>query len=87
MDSSGFFMPHAKAQRPQRPQRESLGLPCRFEWQEGCGAFSVSCSQIDKIVAYIRNQEKHHRKKSFQQEYLGLLKKHRIEYDERYIWS
>jgi putative transposase len=66
---------------------ESLGLPCRFEWQEGYGAFSVSCSQIDKIVAYIRNQEEHHRKKSFQQEYLGFLKKHRIAYDERYIWS
>ena len=47
---------------------QSLGLPCRFEWQEGYGAFSVSCSQIDRIVAYIRNQEQHHRKKSFQQE-------------------
>lgn len=66
---------------------ESLGLPCRFEWQEAYGAFSVSCSQIDKIVAYIRNQEQHHRKKTFQEEYLGFLKKHKIEYDERYIWS
>jgi len=66
---------------------ESLGLPCRFEWQEGYGAFSVSFSQVDKTVAYIRNQEEHHRKKSIQQEYLGFLKKHRIPYDERYIWS
>jgi putative transposase len=66
---------------------ESLGLPSRFEWQEGYGAFSVSCSQIDKIVAYIRNQEERHRRKSFQQEYLSFLKKHRIAYDERYIWS
>jgi putative transposase len=66
---------------------ESLGLPCRFEWQEGYGAFSVSSSQIDKIVAYIRRQEQHHRRKSFQQEYLGFLKKHKIQYDERYIWS
>jgi REP element-mobilizing transposase RayT len=66
---------------------ESLGLPCRFEWQEGYGAFSVSCPQIDRIVAYIRAQEQPHRKKSFQQEYLGFLKKHKIEYDERYIWS
>ncbi len=66
---------------------ESLGMPCRFEWQEGYGAFSVGCSQIDKTVAYIRSQEQHHRKKSFQEEYLGFLKKHKIEYDPRYIWS
>jgi REP element-mobilizing transposase RayT len=66
---------------------ESLGLPCRFEWQEGYGAFSVSYSQIDKTVAYIQNQERHHRRKTFQEEYLGFLKKHRIEYDERYIWT
>jgi REP element-mobilizing transposase RayT len=66
---------------------ETLGLPCRFEWQEGYGAFSVGVSQIDRTVEYIRNQERHHRKKSFQEEYLGFLKKHKIEYDERYIWS
>ena len=47
----------------------------------------MSSSQIDKIVAYIRRQEQHHRRKSFQQEYLGFLKKHKIQYDERYIWS
>jgi REP element-mobilizing transposase RayT len=66
---------------------ESLGLPSRFEWQEGYGAFSVGCSRIDKTVAYIRNQLQHHQKKSFQQEYLGFLKKHKIEYDDRYIWT
>jgi REP element-mobilizing transposase RayT len=66
---------------------ETLGLPTRFQWQEGYGAFSVSCSQIEKTVAYIRNQEQRHRRKSFQEEYLGFLKKHGIEYDERYIWS
>jgi len=66
---------------------ETLGLPYRFEWQEGYGAFSVGWSQIDRTVAYIQNQERHHRKKSFQEEYLGFLKRHKIEYDERYIWS
>jgi putative transposase len=66
---------------------EALGLPTRFEWQEGYGAFSVSYSQIDKTIAYIRDQERHHRRKSFQQEYLGFLKRHRIKYDERHIWS
>ena len=62
---------------------DTLGLPTRYEWQEAYGAFSVSYSQIDKIVTYIRNQEQHHRRKSFQEEYLGFLKKHKIEYDER----
>ena len=66
---------------------ETLRLPFRFEWQEGYGAFSVSCSQIDKTVAYIRNQETHHHRKSFQEEYLGFLKKHHVEYDERYVWA
>ena len=66
---------------------ESLDLPTRFEWQEGYGAFSVGVSQIDRTVTYIRDQEQHHRKKSFQEEYLGFLKKHGIQYDERYIWS
>lgn len=66
---------------------ESLGLPGRFQWQEAYGVFSVSFSQIDRISAYIRNQELHHRKKSFQEEYLQFLKRHRIDYDERYIWT
>ena len=56
-------------------------------WQEGYGAFSVGVSQIDGTVKYIRDQEEHHRKKSFQEEYLGFLKKHGVEYDERYIRS
>ena len=51
------------------------------------GAFGVSVSQLDKIIHYIRNQEEHHRKMSFQEEFLALLKKHRIEYDERYLWE
>ncbi len=66
---------------------QTLQLPTHFEWQEGYGAFSVSYSQVDKIVSYIRQQENHHRGKSFQQEYLGFLKRHKIEYDERYIWT
>lgn len=58
-----------------------------FEWQEGYGAFSVSISRIDKTVAYIKNQREHHHKTTFQEEYLAILKKHGIEYDERYIWG
>ena len=58
-----------------------------FGWQEKYGAFSVSVSQLDRIIRYIRNQQEHHRKITFQEEFLALLKKHRVEYDERYLWD
>jgi len=58
-----------------------------FSWQEEYGAFSVSVSQLDNTVGYIRKQPAHHRKMTFQEEFLLLLKKHRIEYDERYLWD
>ena len=59
----------------------------RFGWQVKYGAFSVSVSQLDKTIQYIRNQEAHHRKMTFQEEFVALLKKHRIAYDERYLWE
>ncbi len=58
-----------------------------FGWQEEYGAFSVSVSQLDKITEYIRNQQEHHRKMTFQEEFLAFLKKHRIDYDERFLWD
>jgi REP element-mobilizing transposase RayT len=58
-----------------------------FAWQDGYGAFTVSKSQISDVVAYIKNQREHHRKKTFQEEYLELLSKHGIDYDERYLWN
>ena len=58
-----------------------------FSWQEGYGAFSVSESRVDSIIHYIKGQEEHHRKMTFQEEFRALLKKHRIEYDERYLWD
>ncbi len=58
-----------------------------FAWQEKYGAFSVSVSQLETITNYIKNQEEHHRHKTFQEEFLVLSKKHRIEYDERYLWD
>jgi putative transposase len=57
-----------------------------FAWQRGYGAFSVSTSLIQENMAYIRNQKEHHRKKTFQEEYVSFLKKNRVDYDERYIW-
>ena len=58
-----------------------------FAWQEGYGAFSIGKSQMADTVDYIRSQERHHRRITFQEEFLAFLKKHEIEYDERYIWD
>ncbi|MEI9943884.1 MAG: IS200/IS605 family transposase [Chitinophagaceae bacterium] len=59
----------------------------RFEWQEGYGVFSYSQSQVDKVFKYIQNQEEHHRKQTFRDEYLELLNKFKVEYDEQYIFQ
>lgn len=58
-----------------------------FAWQEQYSAFSVSVSQMENIIQYIKDQEIHHRRMTFQEELLALLKKHRIEYDDRYLWD
>jgi putative transposase len=58
-----------------------------FAWQEGYGAFSIGISQVDGTVSYIRSQAEHHRKRTFQEEFLAFLRKHGIEYDERYVWG
>jgi len=59
----------------------------RFSWQEGYGAFSYSKSHIDHVIEYIKNQEKHHKKKSFIEEYHEFLEKFGIDYDDRYIFK
>ncbi|MBN2218008.1 MAG: IS200/IS605 family transposase [Pirellulales bacterium] len=58
-----------------------------FSWQSGYGAFSVGVSQVDATIAYIQSQVEHHRKMTFQDEFLIFLKKHGIAYDERYVWG
>jgi len=59
----------------------------KFNWQKGFGAFSYGHSQIDKVVKYIQNQEKHHAKKTFKEEYLELLEKFQIKYDKKFLFS
>ena len=66
---------------------DTSGKILKFGWQDGFGAFSVSVSQKDRVAAYIRNQIEHHRRESFQEEYIALLEKHEVEYDPRYIWD
>lgn len=58
-----------------------------FAWQNGYGAFTVSASQIAEVSRYIANQEKHHRKRSFRDEFIAILKANEMEFDEKYLWK
>jgi hypothetical protein len=58
-----------------------------FAWQEGYGAFCVSASNLAAVVRYIHDQEKHHRKMTFEEEYLALLTKHGVEFDPRFVFG
>jgi REP element-mobilizing transposase RayT len=58
-----------------------------FSWQDGYAAFAVSVSNLDDVRAYLANQEQHHRRLSFQDEFRALLKRHDLEWDERYVWD
>ena len=58
-----------------------------FAWQAGYGAFSVSFSNLDAVKRYIANQAEHHRKTTFREEFVALLRRHDIEFDERYLWD
>ena len=62
-------------------------LPYRFGWQSGYAAFTVSESMVDVVVKYIQNQPVHHKKITFEDEFVKLLKKHGVEYDEKYLWD
>ncbi|MEM7510935.1 MAG: IS200/IS605 family transposase [Bacteroidota bacterium] len=58
----------------------------KFSWQEGYGAFSYAKSQKEQVIKYILHQPEHHRKRSFQEEYLNFLKKFEVDYDEKYVF-
>ncbi len=62
-------------------------MPFDFDWQRGYGAFSYSKSQTDAVVKYILNQAEHHKKRAFREEYLDMLQKAEIEYDEKYVFD
>jgi len=59
----------------------------KFAWQSGYGVFSVSESNIPAVTRYIATQDEHHKKHSFQEEFVAFLKKNNVAYDERYIWN
>ena len=58
-----------------------------FAWQNGYGAFSVSASALPAVKRYLAGQEEHHRRRTFQEEFVEFLKRHEIEYDERHLWE
>ena len=58
-----------------------------FFWQRGFGAFSVSPSQLEAVLRYVDEQEMHHRRRTFQEEYRDMLRKHGVDFDERYVWD
>lgn len=66
--------------------KSELSIP-NFYWQTGYGAFSISPSHVEALKEYIANQEEHHRKESFQDEFRRLCKKYGVEIDERYVWN
>jgi REP element-mobilizing transposase RayT len=66
---------------------ETFPERAKFAWQAGYGAFTVSKSVIERVKGYIAKQEEHHKKETFQQEYLRFLAEHDLEYDERYLWD
>ena len=66
---------------------ESRDAVLNFHWQDGYGAFTVSPSQQDSVVAYIDNQMEHHRTRSIQDEFLEILKRHEVKYDPKYVWE
>ena len=59
----------------------------KFDWQEGFGAFSYSHSQLDTVIQYIMNQKKHHKRKTFRDEYIDFLKKFNVEFNEKYLFE
>ena len=68
-----------------RWMKERFGKP--FAWQKGFGVFSVSRSGVDAVAKYIRDQEIHHRKFDFRTEFVSLLEKNGVEYDDKYLWE
>ena len=77
-----------KAKANSSSWAKALGGRCRkFSWQLGYGVFSIHQSQIEPIRKYIQSQAEHHRRKTFQEEYLEILHEYQMPYDERYLWE
>ncbi len=65
---------------------DELSFP-EFQWQDGYGAFAVSYSNVESVKSYLANQAEHHRQQTFQEEFLELLRRHELTWDDRYVWD
>lgn len=66
---------------------EQQFIKSKFSWQEGYGAFSYASSQVENVYQYILNQEEHHKKKTFKEEYIDFLNNYQIDYNEKYLFD
>ncbi|MBX2960650.1 MAG: IS200/IS605 family transposase [Flavobacteriales bacterium] len=66
---------------------ENKFTPFKFQWQEGYGVFSYSHSHVDRVAKYVMNQKEHHRKKTFKEEYMEMLQKMNVDYDNKYLFD
>ena len=80
------FVRQLKANTSKHINEEKDSL-LKFHWQDGYGAFTVSRSNADAVVAYIDRQMEHHRVRTFQEEFLKMLQDHEVEYDPKYLWE
>ena len=80
------FVRQLKANTSKHINAENNSI-LKFHWQDGYGAFTVSRSKVDAVLAYIDGQLEHHRKRTFQQEYLKMLADHEVDYDLKYLWE
>ncbi len=80
------FMEEVKSNSSKWMKTIDISLK-NFYGQDGYGAFSINPSELDTVIKYIDNQHEHHKKITFQAEYLAFLKKYKVEYDERYLWD
>ncbi|WP_025761899.1 IS200/IS605 family transposase [Dyadobacter tibetensis] len=84
--SPSRLMEHAKSGSSKWLNEKNI-IPTRFSWQDGYGAFTYSKSQIDRVVKYILDQPNHHKKQTFRDEYILLLDKFDIPFDEKYLFE
>ncbi len=85
-DNQSDFLGHLKRNSTKWLHRQGEQYKS-FAWQRGYGAFSMGYSQLPNLIEYINNQEEHHRVRTFQEEYLDLLKKIGVSFDEKYLWD
>jgi REP element-mobilizing transposase RayT len=85
-DSVSYIMQKVKG-NSSKWINETRRTPNRFRWQNGYGAFTVSESRVPAAIRYVEEQENHHKKRSFRDEFVEFLQRHHVEYDERYLWT